>query len=119
MAAALALGLSVGSWPAQANSFSVEGQTKAQAMASAAGWNLSALPIAKFTHEDLQGAAAYANGNGFPARAAVYTSVGRPNFAQYVNGVTLPDPESAPSATNRITVNNAGIKSSSVEWESD
>ena len=44
------------------------------------------------------------------ARAAIYTSVGRPNFAQYVNGVTLPDPESAPSATNRITVNNAGIK---------
>jgi iron complex outermembrane recepter protein len=44
------------------------------------------------------------------ARAAVYTSVGRPNFAQYVNGVTLPDPESAPSNTNRIVVNNAGIK---------
>ena len=43
-------------------------------------------------------------------RAGAYRSVGRPNFAQYVNGVTLPDPESAPSASNRIVVNNAGIK---------
>ncbi|MEO6245008.1 MAG: hypothetical protein ABIQ12_06200, partial [Opitutaceae bacterium] len=43
------------------------------------------------------------------ARAAAYTSVGRPNFAQYVNGVSLPDPETAPS-TATIVVNNAGIK---------
>jgi iron complex outermembrane recepter protein len=51
------------------------------------------------------------------ARAAVYTSVGRPNFAQYVNGVTLPDPEAAPSSTNRIIVNNAGIKAWSARTE--
>ncbi len=51
------------------------------------------------------------------ARAAVYTSVGRPNFAQYVNGLTLPDPESTPSNTNRITVNNAGIKAWSANTE--
>src|SRR6185436_19200833 len=51
------------------------------------------------------------------ARAAFYTSVGRPNFAQYVNGVTLPDPESAPSGTNRIVVNNAGIKAWSAHSE--
>ncbi len=44
------------------------------------------------------------------ARAAYYESVGRPNFNQYSGGVTLPDVESAPSPTNRITVNNAGIK---------
>ncbi len=43
------------------------------------------------------------------ARAAAYSSVGRPNFAQYVNGVSLPDPETAPS-TATIVVNNAGIK---------
>ena len=43
-------------------------------------------------------------------RAAWYPSVGRPNFNQYSGGVTLPDVETPPSNTNRITVNNAGIK---------
>jgi TonB-dependent receptor len=50
------------------------------------------------------------------ARAAYYTSVGRPNFAQYVNGVSLPDPETAPSSAT-ITVNNAGIKAWSARTE--
>jgi TonB-dependent receptor len=45
------------------------------------------------------------------ARAAWYTSVGRPNFNQYSGGITLPDLEAPPSTTNRIAVNNAGIKS--------
>lgn len=44
------------------------------------------------------------------ARAAYYYSVGRPNFNQYAGGITLPDTTSAPSTSNRITVNNAGIK---------
>lgn len=44
------------------------------------------------------------------ARAAHYTSIGRPNFNQYSGGMTLPDSEADPSASNRITVNNAGIK---------
>jgi TonB-dependent receptor len=44
------------------------------------------------------------------ARAAYYHSIGRPNFNQYAGGVTLPNTENPPSATNRITVNNAGIK---------
>ena len=44
------------------------------------------------------------------ARAAFYTSIGRPNFNQYSGPVTLPDLESAPSNTNRISVNNASIK---------
>jgi iron complex outermembrane receptor protein len=44
------------------------------------------------------------------ARAAVYSSVGRPNFNQYSGGITLPDIESPPGATNRIVVNNAAIK---------
>src|SRR5205807_436761 len=44
------------------------------------------------------------------ARGAWYTSIGRPNFNQYAGGITLPDSESAPSASNRITVNNAGVK---------
>ncbi|HRE83120.1 MAG TPA: TonB-dependent receptor plug domain-containing protein [Opitutaceae bacterium] len=43
-------------------------------------------------------------------RASHYYSIGRPNFGQYSGGLTLPDIESAPSATNRISVNNAGIK---------
>lgn len=44
------------------------------------------------------------------ARAAWYTSVGRPNFNQYAGGVTLPDPDLPPATNNRITVNNAAIK---------
>ncbi|MDO8542387.1 MAG: TonB-dependent receptor plug domain-containing protein [Opitutaceae bacterium] len=44
------------------------------------------------------------------ARAAYYHSLGRPNFNQYSGGLTLPDVESAPGPSNRIVVNNAGIK---------
>jgi iron complex outermembrane receptor protein len=44
------------------------------------------------------------------ARASIYRSIGRPNFNQYANGVTLPNPDNPPSASNRISVNNAGIK---------
>jgi TonB-dependent receptor len=47
------------------------------------------------------------------ARAAVSTSIGRPDFDQYAGGVTLPNTETAPSPTNRIAVNNVGIK----PWE--
>jgi iron complex outermembrane receptor protein len=49
-------------------------------------------------------------------RAAAYSSVGRPNFAQYVNGISLPDPETAPSNAT-IVVNNAGIKAWSANTE--
>ena len=49
------------------------------------------------------------------ARAAYYTSVGRPNFNQYSGGVTLPDPDAPASNTNRITVNNAAIKAWSAQ----
>ena len=44
------------------------------------------------------------------ARGAYYTSVGRPDFNQYAGGLTLPDTESPPSTSNRISVNNVGIK---------
>ncbi|MFM1747274.1 MAG: hypothetical protein RLZZ188_940 [Verrucomicrobiota bacterium] len=43
-------------------------------------------------------------------RAAYYHSVGRPNYNQYAGGVTLPDPDSAPSPSNRIVVSNTAIK---------
>ncbi len=44
-------------------------------------------------------------------RFAHYWSVGRPDFNQYAGGLTLPaNVEAAPSATNRISVNNAAIK---------
>ncbi len=39
------------------------------------GFDPASLPLSKFTHADLQAAAAYANANGFPARAAVYTAI--------------------------------------------
>lgn len=44
------------------------------------------------------------------ARAAVSTSIGRPDFNQYAGAVTLPNTDNPPSSTNRIAVNNAGIK---------
>ena len=44
-------------------------------------------------------------------RGSFYQSVGRPDFAQYAGGLTLPDTElPANPNSNRITVNNAGIK---------
>ena len=43
-------------------------------------------------------------------KAAHYHSIGRPNFGQYSGGLTLPDTEVGPSPTNRISVNNVGIK---------
>ncbi|MBE7537819.1 MAG: carboxypeptidase regulatory-like domain-containing protein [Opitutaceae bacterium] len=49
------------------------------------------------------------------ARAGYYHSVGRPDFNQYAGGVTLPDTTAAPSTSNRITVNNAGIKAWSAQ----
>jgi TonB-dependent receptor len=44
------------------------------------------------------------------ARAGVSTSIGAPNFNQYAGGLTLPNTDIAPSNTNRIAVNNVGIK---------
>ena len=44
------------------------------------------------------------------ARAAYYTSVGRPDYNQYAGGLTLPDTENPPSTNNRISVNNVAIK---------
>ncbi len=49
------------------------------------------------------------------ARAAVYTSIGRPDFNQYAGGLTLPDTESPPASNNRITVSNVGIKAWSAQ----
>jgi TonB-dependent receptor len=49
------------------------------------------------------------------ARFAYYRSLGRPDFDQYTGGITLPDLSAAASTTNRITVNNAGIKA----WSAD
>jgi TonB-dependent receptor len=44
------------------------------------------------------------------ARAALYQSLGRPNLNQYSGGITLPDLGVANTSTQRITVQNAGIK---------
>ena len=43
-------------------------------------------------------------------QAAYYHSLGRPNFSQYANGITLPDTDLGPLPNNPITVQNAGIK---------
>jgi iron complex outermembrane receptor protein len=43
-------------------------------------------------------------------RGAYYWSVGRPDFNQYAGGITLPNADSVPSPSNRITLNNAAIK---------
>ena len=46
----------------------------------------------------------------FLVRGGYYHSVGRPSFVQYAGSLTLPNLESPPSPTNRISVNNVGIK---------
>ncbi|MEO6246689.1 MAG: outer membrane beta-barrel protein, partial [Opitutaceae bacterium] len=38
------------------------------------------------------------------ARAAYYSSIGRPNYNQYAGGVLLPDEANPPSPNNRITI---------------
>ncbi|MGH7956808.1 MAG: TonB-dependent receptor domain-containing protein [Opitutaceae bacterium] len=43
------------------------------------------------------------------ARAAWYTSIGRPDYNQYAGGVTLPDPGN-PMPADQITVSNVAIK---------
>ncbi len=43
-------------------------------------------------------------------RAAVSTSIGPPDFSQYSGGLTLPNTDNPPNASNRIVVNNAAIK---------
>jgi TonB-dependent receptor len=59
--------------------------------------------------------ASYSVRENLIARAAWYTSVGRPNFNQYAGGITLPDPDLPPANNNRITVNNAAIKAWSAQ----
>jgi iron complex outermembrane receptor protein len=44
------------------------------------------------------------------ARAAYGTAVGRPIYDQYAGGLTLPNVTLPPSPSNRIVVNNVGIK---------
>ncbi len=44
------------------------------------------------------------------ARAGYYWSVGRPDYNQYAGGLTLPDLSQPASPTNRISVNNIGVK---------
>jgi len=48
--------------------------------------------------------------DNFVARAAVYQSLGRPNLNQYSGGITLPDIGLTNTSTQRISVQNAGIK---------
>jgi TonB-dependent receptor len=43
-------------------------------------------------------------------RAAISTSIGRPDFNQYAGAVSLPNTDNPPSSTNRIAVNNVSIK---------
>lgn len=59
--------------------------------------------------------ASYELRENFILRGAYYRSIGRPDFNQYAGGITLPDTERSPSSTNRIGVNNAGIKA----WSAD
>jgi len=59
--------------------------------------------------------AVYSVGENVVVRASYYTSVGRPDYVQYTGGLTLPNTELLASPSNRIAVNNAGIKA----WSAD
>ncbi|MSU24150.1 MAG: hypothetical protein EXS32_10055 [Opitutus sp.] len=54
--------------------------------------------------------ASYALRENLVARAAWYTSIGRPVYAQYAGGLQLPDESQSPSPNNRIVVSNVSIK---------
>jgi TonB-dependent receptor len=54
--------------------------------------------------------ASYALRDNLVARAAYYTSIGRPAYGQYAGGVQLPNETQAPSPNNRIVVSNVSIK---------
>ncbi len=43
-------------------------------------------------------------------RGSYYQTVGRPDFAQYSGGLTLPNTEFSPSSSNRITISNVSIR---------
>jgi TonB-dependent receptor len=49
------------------------------------------------------------------ARGAYYQTVGRPEFTNYVSGVTLPNTENPPSSSNRITLGNVNLKA----WQAE
>jgi iron complex outermembrane receptor protein len=59
--------------------------------------------------------ASYALRDNLVARAAYYTSIGRPAYGQYAGGVQLPDETMAPSPNNRIVVSNVSLKPWSAE----
>jgi len=59
--------------------------------------------------------ASYALRENLTARAAYYTSIGRPAYAQYAGGVTLPDESQPASPNNLIRVSNVSIKPWSAE----
>ncbi len=52
----------------------------------------------------------YALSENLIARGSYYWSIGRPDFNQYAGGVTLPDTTLGTGTTQRIAVNNAGVK---------
>ena len=52
----------------------------------------------------------YLMGENLRLQGAYYHSLGRPNFSQYANGITLPDTDLGPLPGNPINVLNAGIK---------
>jgi TonB-dependent receptor len=54
--------------------------------------------------------ASYNITDSFLVRGGYFHSVGRPSFVQYAGSLTLPNLDSPPSPSNRITVNNVGIK---------
>lgn len=59
--------------------------------------------------------ATYAFSDNFLVRGGYFQSVGRPSFTQYAGSLTLPNLESPPSNSNRISVNNVGIKA----WQAE
>ena len=59
-------------------------------------FNVANTPLAKFTHNDLQAAAFYANSNGYPARAAVYMAIDQ-QLTACENALTASAPKALPT----------------------
>jgi len=73
-------------------------------LTACASVNVSQTKLAVVTHTDLQAAAAYANGNGYPARAAVYTAIDT-QLTACENAITAAEPKftAAPTVPGAFT----------------
>lgn len=71
--------------------------------------DIASQPLAKFTHDDLTSAAAYATANGYTARAAVWTAIDA-QLTACENAISSFGPKTKPAATGVFTLIEVGAE---------